>query len=157
MLLLGPTVRDNRGCLFSAGVTSGEMACPLIPRRIESKEDDAPGDVTAATSLLVFSHLIGRRGERLSAGEPMRGTGGPLTKWEKSYANSQCCRLEVSGATEGPSEKASYDPILTGFLRLPDIRLKRTSTRQTYTAYDRNRLSGTVRFSLAYVKVRFVR
>jgi hypothetical protein len=43
------------------------MACPLLPQRIESAEDDALGDVTAATSPLVFGHLIGRRGERLSA------------------------------------------------------------------------------------------
>jgi hypothetical protein len=30
------------------------MACPLLLRRIESEEDDAPEDVTAATSPLVF-------------------------------------------------------------------------------------------------------
>jgi hypothetical protein len=47
--------------------------------------------------------------------------------------------------------------MLTRFVRRPDVQLKRTSTGQMFTAYDRNRLSNTAWFSLAYFKIRFVR
>jgi hypothetical protein len=73
-----------------------------------------------------------------------RALWGRLTKRKKSYASSESCQLEVYGLADRPSEKAKFGPILTRFVLRPDVQLKRTSTRQMFTAYDRKRLSSTV-------------